>query len=90
MRSTPYGTFAGSAIVGISDEDGTGIILNGCSKHIRRLRLDTNYITEIIQALANMPLIREQVKFYTNNTIYELPSGFRYVEYLDPEQYPLL
>ena len=81
MRSTPYGTFAGSAIVGISEENGIGIILNDCSKHIRRLRLDTNYITEIIQALAKMPLIRDQVKFYTNNTIYELPSGFRYVEY---------
>jgi thiopeptide-type bacteriocin biosynthesis protein len=81
MRSTPFGTFAGSAIARISDEEGTDIILNGCGKHIRRLRLDTNYITEIIQALVKMPSIREQVKFYTNNTIYELPSGFRYVEY---------
>ncbi len=81
MRSTPYGTFAGCAIGEISNIDSTDIVLDLCSNHIRRLRLDTNYITEIIQALVKTPLIREQIKFYTNNTIYELPSSFRYVEY---------
>lgn len=80
-RCTPYGTFAGSALAGVSDEQATRLLLGDKAQHTRRLRIDMNYISGIIQALIGMPVIREQVVLHTNNSLYELPDGFRYAEY---------
>ncbi len=80
-RCTPYGTFAGSALAQISDEQETALVLAPNAQHTRRLRIDMNYISGIITALIGIPLIREQVILYTNNSLYELPDGFRYAEY---------
>lgn len=79
-RSTPYGTFAGSTLVPVTDT-GTRLILNESQHHIRRIRLDMNYMAEIIKALMQVPEIQQQLLFYTNNSLYELPEGFRYAEY---------
>ncbi|WP_118952509.1 lantibiotic dehydratase [Taibaiella helva] len=79
-RCTPYGTFAGSLMVPVTDED-TNITLADNSTHMRRLRLDMNYLSGIIQMLEQQPELQEQLKFYTNNSLYELPDGFRYAEY---------
>ena len=79
-RSTPYGTFAGSALVDLTEGE-TNITVNESHKHIRRLRLDMNYITEIIHALIRLPHIQQQIEFFVNNSLYELPDSFRYVEY---------
>ncbi len=80
MRSTPYGTFAGSAIVNMEAAE-TQIILDKSSSHLRRLRVDMNYMTGLITALTTHPAILKQLKFYPNNSIYEVPNGFRYAEY---------
>ncbi|WP_118973669.1 lantibiotic dehydratase [Taibaiella koreensis] len=79
-RCTPYGTFAGSLMVPVTEE-GTKITLADNSTHMRRLRLDMNYMSGIIQVLEQQSGLQEQLKFYTNNSLYELPDGFRYAEY---------
>jgi thiopeptide-type bacteriocin biosynthesis protein len=79
-RCTPYGTFAGSAMAAIAAGD-TSLGLGDNHTHIRRLRLDMNYMSGIIQVLEQQPQLQEQLKFYTNNSLYELPDGFRYAEY---------
>jgi thiopeptide-type bacteriocin biosynthesis protein len=79
-RCTPYGTFAGSTLASVSGQD-TSLVLNGSGQHVRSMRLDMNYMAEIIKALIQVPVIQEQLLFYTNNSLYELPDGFRYAEY---------
>lgn len=79
-RCTPYGTFAGSLMVPVQ-EAATDITLADNNTHIRRLRLDMNYLSGIIQVLEQQPELQEQLKYYTNNSLYELPDGFRYAEY---------
>ena len=80
MRATPYGTFAGSLTVDISEKE-THLVLEDNSEHTRNIRVDMNYVSEIINALLKLPHIAQQLKFYPNNSIYELPNGFRYAEY---------
>jgi len=80
MRPTPYGTFAGSALIDITPGE-TKISLQDSRCHIRRSRLDMNYLTGIIQTLAGQPDICRQLRFFVNNSLYELPSSFRYIEY---------
>jgi class I lanthipeptide synthase len=79
-RCTPYASFAGCTLADITDED-TSIRLLPDNSHIRRVRLDMNYMTQIIQAISKIPEILQQLKFYPNNSIYEVATGFRYVEY---------
>ena len=79
-RPTPYGTFAGTAILKILD-DSTDISLNENSKHTRILRLDMNCLAEIIKCIIELPYVRNHLKFYPNNTIYRIGDQIRYVEY---------
>jgi class I lanthipeptide synthase len=79
-RCTPYATLAGCTLAKVSDDD-TRITLQANHLHIRKVRLDMNYMTQIIQAILKIPAIFQQVKFFANNSIYEVATGFRYVEY---------
>jgi len=79
-RCTPYGTFAGMTTATVTDGD-TQFILAPAAGHMRRLRLDMNYLSGIVQVLEQVPEIQEQLLYYTNNSLYELPDGFRYAEY---------
>ena len=79
-RCTPYGTFAGTAMVGITQEV-SSLSLQPCNQHRRSVRLDMNYLAEIAHAVMQIPLIREQMRFFRNNSIYRTPDGYRYAEY---------
>ncbi len=80
MRSTPYATFAGCSLAE-TNADTTEIILAKPSQHIRRIRVDMNYTALIIQSLLKQKEIRNQVKFFPNNSLYELAEVYRYAEY---------
>lgn len=79
-RCTPYGTFAGSIVVNISEKD-TKIILRDSKYHSRKVRLDMNYISLITTELEKLPIIQKQVKLFVNNSLYDTNSQFRYAEY---------
>ncbi len=53
-RSTPYGTFAGTTMAAIT-EDNTQLVLEDNATHIRKVRLDMNYLNGIITALSQLP-----------------------------------
>jgi len=81
MRSTPFGTFAGSKLLSIT-QAATNITLDYSQNHTRKLRIDMNYLTQIIQSIAQLPAIQKQLKFYPNNSLYQLSDSFRYAEYI--------
>ncbi len=79
-RCTPYGTFAGTAVVHFSPGPECPVVGKSLD-HTRQIRLDMNYVYAIVGALTEFPFVREQLRFYPNNSIYELPDGYRYAEY---------
>lgn len=79
-RCTPYGTLAGVKLVDIKAEE-TNLQLDHADQHIRSVRLDMNYLNEIITYLNTVPEIVRQLKFFTNNSLYELPDSYRYATY---------
>ena len=84
-RCTPFGTFAGSALIPITEEP-TLLELQQNENHRRSLRLDMNYLSAIVQALVQLPAVRQQLTFFTNNSIYETPDGYRYAEAAGADQ----
>jgi hypothetical protein len=40
-----------------------------------------NYMAEIVNALVQMPVVREQILFVTNNSLYATANAYRYAEY---------
>ncbi len=79
-RSTPFGVFAGSTLLTLKNHQ-SEIILAPTEEHTRCLRLDMNVVVEIINNTLLIKDIRDRVKYYPNNSIYETPTSYRYVEY---------
>ncbi|HVI44837.1 MAG TPA: lantibiotic dehydratase, partial [Chitinophaga sp.] len=79
-RSTPFGTFAGCSLAAVSDGD-SHIVLGDQSSHDKAVRIDMNYFTRIVDELCLLPEIRNHIKFFPNNSHYQLPDEIRYVEY---------
>ena len=79
-RCTPYGTFAGNLLARVDDSP-TAIILESSHQHIRKVRLDMNFVTELIKALMQIPVVKYQVLLYPNNTLYAVSDQWRYAEY---------
>lgn len=80
MRCTPYGTFAGNGLLHLTEGE-TDIVLANRAKHLRNIRLDMNYISELTGAILENPEIRNHVLFYPNNSIYYFENTLRYAEY---------
>ncbi len=80
-RCTPYGTFAGSIVTKISD-DPTSVILRDSNEHIKKVRIDMNYISAIVDKIEKIISIQSQLRFYPNNSLYETFNEFRYAEYV--------
>ena len=80
-RCTPFGTFAGATLIPIQKSSQNKIILNDPTSHNRHIRLDMNYISDFINILLQSELVRKQILFYPNNSIYQIEDKIRYVEY---------
>lgn len=83
-RCTPYGTFAGCSVFEISNE--TKIIKNEEYPYKTHVRLDTNYLVEIVNFLLANKEIRNQLRFYPNNTIYKIGNKYHYLFYKIEDQ----
>lgn len=78
-RPTPFGLFAGFSI-GKWDREGR-VELPEQSRYERHTRMDMNYLCALAQNLAKHPLIKENILFYPNSSIYPVGDQLRYVEY---------
>lgn len=78
-RATPYGLFAGctAGLPAVA----TNIELNEIEQHVRYRRLDTNYLSELSEALLKTPLIADNTKYFTNTSVYAASDKYRYAEY---------
>ncbi|MGI4762068.1 MAG: lantibiotic dehydratase [Janthinobacterium lividum] len=78
-RCTPYGLFAG-----ISRAEwgaATTLELVPQPQYVRHSRVDMDYLCTLATALAQDAVVREQVRYYPNNTLYPVGDQYRYIEY---------
>ncbi|MBS1601487.1 MAG: lantibiotic dehydratase [Bacteroidetes bacterium] len=78
-RPTPFGLFAGCA-TGNWDVF-TQVIVDTRKNCRRHSRLDMNYVAELAAGIAAIPVIRDQLRFYPNNSLYQVYDRYRYVGY---------
>lgn len=79
-RSTPYGTFAGCSLITASN-DANDVILASHEEYQKFVRLDMDVVTEIFTSLMKIPEIRSKMKYFPNNSIYNIGESIRYIEY---------
>ena len=78
-RATPFGLFAGCSIGRIGEK--TKVILDDTIHYRRSTRLDMNYLCALIQYIEQLPIIKNQLRFFSNDSIYAFGDRIRYVEY---------
>jgi thiopeptide-type bacteriocin biosynthesis protein len=78
-RCTPFGTMAGLMLLDVST-DTTAIILNEQQLFKRSIRLDMDLLHSLAEKIGKIPEVRQNLKFFPNNTIYQVYEEFRYIE----------
>ncbi|QTD36728.1 lantibiotic dehydratase family protein [Polaribacter batillariae] len=78
-RCTPFGLFASCGVGEFGLE--TTIQLNKKQNYKRATRFDTTFLNQLFQELLKNKIIRENVLFYSNTSIYKIGEHYRYVEY---------
>jgi urease gamma subunit len=79
-RATPFGLFAGCSVATIGER--TEICLTQQSGYRRHTRLDMDYLVSLIEQLEKNSTVRSQLRYYPNNSLYELGGQLRYMEYI--------
>jgi len=85
-RCTPFGLFAGCT-VGEWEENNyeqtvkKEFLLQAPSGYKSHTRLDMHYLCSLAQNLSNNPVIKENLRFFPNSSIYKYGKQLRYVEY---------
>lgn len=78
-RCTPFGLFAGVSLGTFSNK--TNIELKTINEFNRITRYDTNYIASLLNHLSKKEIIKNQLLFYPNSTLYRIANQCRYIEY---------
>ncbi len=78
-RCTPFGLFAGCSIGHFSKE--TQIKLLPYLHNNRQTRFDMNFLVAFSQKLSKETIIKNQLKWYPNNSLYKVGNQYRYIEY---------
>ena len=77
-RCTPFGLFAGCAIVGWGPVSQMHLAPELTTRHTR---LDMHYLCALAQQLAVHPAIRPHLRYWPNSSLYATGEKIRYVEY---------
>ncbi|GAA4419090.1 hypothetical protein GCM10023187_53090 [Nibrella viscosa] len=76
-RCTPFGLFAGGTV----GYFGTSSTLDFTNRQARpHHRLDMQVLTELAYALSNRPELQHQLRYVTNQTLYQVGQRLRYTE----------
>jgi hypothetical protein len=78
-RCTPFGLYAGYSIGTFSEEN--NISISNYNEHTRYTKLDMFYLISLINDLTNDPRVRDNIRFYSNSTLYHINNELRYIEY---------
>ena len=78
-RCTPFGLFA-SITTGNFDTT-TSINLRPINDFTRITKYDTHYLSVLLNYLSKNPIVKNQLLFYPNTTLYRIANQYRYVEY---------
>ncbi|WP_062056890.1 lantibiotic dehydratase family protein [Aquimarina longa] len=78
-RCTPFGLFAGCSIGQFGDV--TAIELAHYDKHQRQTRFDMNFLVAFSQKISKEEVIKKQLIWYVNNSLYRIGNQYRYIEY---------
>lgn len=77
-RCTPFGLFAGTSIGRFADESQLQLPgLDGCRRH---LRIDNDYLFELLSDLQRDDRVRRRVRYVPNSTAYVLGGEIRYIQ----------
>lgn len=79
-RCTPFGLFSGCALVKWNEEDGASVVLSD-EDFLRSTRLDMHYLCALGQRISSLPVIRNRLTFFPNNSAYHIGEELRYVEF---------
>ncbi len=77
-RCTPFGLFASLCLGTITDK--TKIVLNNKEKYKSNSRIDMYFLGSFIQSIEKLPELRNQLKYFPNNSIYYVKNKIRYIE----------
>ncbi|MCX2678900.1 lantibiotic dehydratase family protein [Galbibacter sp. EGI 63066] len=79
-RCTPFGLFAGCTVGGYSHE--TCLNIDKYESFNRKTRLDMDYVTNIYRYVLKLPNIKNNIRWYPNNTLYKVGDHYRYIQYI--------
>jgi thiopeptide-type bacteriocin biosynthesis protein len=84
-RCTPFGLFAGITPLSPTSEDSTHqpekVLATTATSTYRHTRLDMDYLCALAYKLGKQPEIRAVLRYFPNNTLYEVGESLRYAEY---------
>lgn len=78
-RCTPFGLFASCAIGEFSSD--TKIELDNITSYKRLTRFDMSFQVQLTNLLAEKNVLKDQLMFYPNTSLYKIGNQYRYVEY---------
>lgn len=76
-RSTPFGLSAGISIAEFDYKNTNNININYQN---RSVKIDSSVLYNILEEVNSLKIIRDNVFFYRNNTLYEKNGYYRYIE----------
>ena len=79
-RCTPFGIFAGCN-AGVFTDSISSIIPKTIDAHKRHTRLDMHYLVNITQEFSKNEILKKELNWYPNTSLYEVGNQYRYIEY---------
>jgi hypothetical protein len=78
-RCTPFGLFAGCSVGEISNK--TEIKTVDLHYFNRKTRLDMYFLSALVDKIEHIQIIRHQLKYKLNTSLYKINDNIRYIEY---------
>lgn len=78
FRCTPFGLFAGCSVGEFANH--TKVLLSTLENK-RHTRFDMNFLVSLSKELSEIKIIKDQIQFFPNSSIYKIASSLRFVEY---------